>query len=292
MAAMTPGLIARSFRRLCLLPHVRGKSRLEALIEPRVPVPAGRQPIDFPSGMRLELDLESTYERGFYFRNCEADTCATIEALLRPGMRFVDCGANIGFYSIVAASRVGAAGEVSAFEPTPSSFARVERNIALNRLGNAKAFPFALGAADGSAEVYQFDPRFHGLNTLAKSNGATAIASCRVRALDSLLDEGLVPPPHVMKIDVEGSEWNVLRGAERLLRSPEAPILILELSRLTFARFGYTPEELLAWLRSRRDFRLEWPFFGRRAEVAPGARLPHYEAVDADFAANYVLYPR
>lgn len=288
---MTPGLLARSFRRLCLLPHVRGKSRLEAMIEPLVPVAHGRQPVEFPSGMLLELDLSSDYERGLYFRNCEADTFTMIETLLTPGMRFLDCGANIGFYSVVAGRRVGSTGGVFAFEPTPSSFARLQANLALNGLAWAVPFPLALGASNGKAAVYEFDADHHGLNTLAKSDGATEVAACEVRALDSLLAEGRVRPPHVMKIDVEGSEWDVLRGAEKLWRSTEAPTIVIELSRQTFARFGYTPEDLLAWLRSVRDFRLEWPFFGRRQVVTAGARLPHYDAVDPDFGANYVLYP-
>ena len=81
----------------------------------------------------------------------------------------------------------------------------------------------ALGAAAATAEVYEFNAQHHGLNTLAKSDGATAIAACEVRPLDALVDEKLVRPPHVMKLDVEGSEWDVLRGAERLWRSPDAP---------------------------------------------------------------------
>lgn len=285
----TPGPTARLFRWLSLQRHFRGKSRLEALLEPFVPLPADA--IDFPEGFAMQLSPASPTERALYFRDAEPETCAFIRDFLRPGMRFADCGANLGFYTLLASRRVGATGHVDAFEPTAATFARLVRHIELNRCGNVNAFPLALGAATGTARIYRMDEENHGMNSLAGDTSAE-IGLCEVRAFDELLASGAVQPPDLMKIDVEGSELGLLRGAEGLLRHTDCPTLVIELSRATMRRFGYRPEDLVDWLLSIRPFSIEWPRLGRLRPVDPGQPLPHYSALGADHGANYVFRPR
>jgi hypothetical protein len=155
---MTPGAAARLFRWFSLRPHFRGKSRLEALLEPLVRWPASGTPVEFPDGFRMELRAESAYERSFYFRNAEPETYAFIRDFLRPKMVFTDCGANLGVYTLLASVRVGSGGHVAAFEPVPATFARLTHHLRLSGCANVSAHPIALGARTGVARVYQPPP--------------------------------------------------------------------------------------------------------------------------------------
>lgn len=131
------------------------------------------------------------------------------------------------------------------------------------------------------------------MNSLAPAEGCrTVLGMCEVRALDELIAAGeMDATPDLVKIDVEGSELDLLRGAERLLREGPAPTLILELSRAKTRRFDYRPEDLLAYLLSVRSYRIKWWFLGRAHVVDVSRPLPHYAALGPDHGANYVFHP-
>jgi FkbM family methyltransferase len=289
---MVPGLAARAFRWFALLPHFKGKSRLEALVEPFIPMPVGAPVLDFPSGFSMKLRMGSLYERGLYFHDCEPDTAALLRRLLRPGDRFLDCGANLGFYTLLAATLVGPSGHVDAVEPTPATYGRLGDNVALNRLGNVTTHQLALGATMGRASVFGLSDDNHGMNLVAPANSEGAlVGTCDVETIDGLVERGVIPRPAVMKIDVEGSELALLRGAEQLLRNAP-PVIVIELSRFTARRFGHTPEDIVAYVRSLGDFVIEYPALGRIQPVSVGSTLPHYRQVGTDAAANYIFRPR
>jgi FkbM family methyltransferase len=275
-----------------MAPYFRGKHRIEGLIEPFARLPPQRRLTTFPDGMVMAIDPASSFERGFYFRSGEPDTYAFLRASLAPGNVFFDCGANVGFFSLVAARLVGPRGRVCAFEPTPATFARLLRNIEVNRSDNVTAFRVALGDSPGTARVIQFSADNHGMNTIAPGvTGGEDVGGCPVRTLDYLIAAGDAPAPHLMKVDVEGSELALLKGAARLLAGPRSPTLIVELSRYTTRRFGYEPEAVVEYLLTLRNYRVEWPFLGRTHVVERGAVLPHYALLGGDHGANYVFRP-
>jgi FkbM family methyltransferase len=286
---MKPGSPARCFRWFALRSHFKGKSRIEAMLEPLIPLPPI---VDFPDGFAMEIDAASSPERWVYFRDMEPDISRFIRSFLRPGMVFADCGANLGFYSLLASRRVYPEGGVDAFEPTPSTFERLRRNVALNHAGNVVTHACALGARRATARVFRVEPRSHAMNALLPGDGVgEVVGECEVRPLDELILDGEMDPPDLMKIDVEGFELEVLRGAEALLRGPRPPTIIIELSRATTRRLGYEPEEILTFLRALRPWRVEWPFLGRTRVVGPGDSLPHYAALGSDHGANYIARP-
>jgi FkbM family methyltransferase len=168
------------------------------------------------------------------------DDAGILRRYLRPGDVFVDVGANIGVHSLIGANLVGNAGHVYAFEPHPRTFKFLRGNVRLNRTANMTITNCAVG---GEAGALRFtDMRSDDQNQVAGSGIEVEAAT-----LDSLL-----PPSRVrlLKIDTEGFELFVLRGANDVLKRTD--VIVFECFEPHFARFGYTVEDVFSLLRDRR----------------------------------------
>ncbi len=166
----------------------------------------------------------------FVFGTHEAPVQRVLEKVLRPGAVFLDVGANVGFYSVIAARLVGGAGRVVSFEPVPTNCKCIAHNAGLNGFSQITARGEALGEAEGEAEFILSGHATWG--RLASVGVPPADPAGRmkvqIRRLDTLVEQGLVPQPGVMKIDVEGSELPVLTGARRTIEASR-PSMIIEL---------------------------------------------------------------
>ena len=151
-----------------------------------------------------------------------------IKRFLRPGMTLVDVGANKGDFTLIAARLAGDRGTVLSFEPEPTNFHWLERSIALNEYRNVRAYRVALGDTEGAAQLYLGAKS--GWHTLV-SNYHRGLGSQTIetRTLDSVLHEAALPKADMIKIDVEGWELPVLRGAIQTLRSSDGAIVLLDL---------------------------------------------------------------
>ena len=182
----------------------------------------------------------------------ETQEVRLILRLLGSGRTFLDIGANVGYFALAAAKRDPDA-LVLAVEPCAETFGTLERNIRLNGLSNVRAVQTALADYVGTAQMNVNAPGKDGLNTL----GTPSHVACRVvgqesvpvTTLDNLLASEGVSEVHVMKVDVEGAELLVFRGAQALLSSPSAPIILYEGFAQTMRGFGYGPSEVALLLR-------------------------------------------
>ncbi len=147
---------------------------------------------------------------------------------LRPGGVFVDAGAYHGWYTLVASKVVGEGGRVVAFEPNPDTFSILTRNIALNDCQNVQAFNVALSNADGRVWIYKSsgDGIASSLGKFRETEGREYVAT---RRLDDILEELKIRRVDFMKIDVEGSEANLLQGAIRTLNASR-PTVVFEIN--------------------------------------------------------------
>jgi FkbM family methyltransferase len=175
----------------------------------------------------------------FAFREYYEPELAYLEKILSPGKVFVDVGANFGVYTLVASRIVGEAGMVLAFEPTAESFAILRRNIQLNQFSNVRSFQVALAQMRGKAWLY------HGWDPVGNSLGKDLLCGdegeeVQTEALDQRLEENGVDRVDAIKIDVEGAEELVLRGAIRCLTT-QSPIVIFEFNPGCAARLGLSP---------------------------------------------------
>jgi FkbM family methyltransferase len=130
---------------------------------------------------------------------------------LRPGDIVFDVGANVGFYSLLAAVRVGASGRVYAFEPLPRNLDCLRRNLTLNQIANVDIVEAAVAAEPG---VVTFDTGAH--PSLGRIDPAGSL-SVRSVMLDGLVSSAALPIPTVIKMDIEGGEVAALEGARNTL---------------------------------------------------------------------------
>jgi FkbM family methyltransferase len=151
---------------------------------------------------------------------CEGEIIL-FERLLHPGDVVVDVGANIGTHTLALSKLVGSAGAVHALEPQREIYHLLCKNIENNGLRNAKAYWAAAGATTGSCRLPKLDySRAHNFAAVAVGNGDVEVP---LLAIDDLN----LPRANLIKIDVEGAECEVLRGAETTVRRLR-PILYVE----------------------------------------------------------------
>ena len=141
------------------------------------------------------------------------------------GMTFLDVGANLGYYTALAARAVGPNGRVLAVEPDPDSFGYLEQTIAANAIGNVKAFPVAASDAHAMLPLYiSTDNR--GDNRLYASDEERPQVEVEARPLDALLRENKIETVDLIKIDVQGYEPKVIAGLrETIIASPNLTLL-------------------------------------------------------------------
>ena len=170
---------------------------------------------------------------------------------LKPGMVFYDLGANIGFFSLLAARLVGVTGNVFCFEPDPEIASRLRRNIESNGFKNVTVFEAGIWSANGPVNFVSSDVSSpdHGVGKFLSDNEGPNGTPTQCFALDEFIRNA--PPPDVIKCDVEGAEVEVFRGAEHLLASRH-PLILCELHseaneiflREYFSRLGYVMQSM------------------------------------------------
>jgi FkbM family methyltransferase len=195
---------------------------------------------------------EDLYFRGTF----ETGTSELIRKVLRPGDVALDIGANLGWYTVLIAKAVGL-GRCHAFEPLPELFQRLKANCEANHLeGTVELNEVALGEREGTAELYTFQNLGAGSTSLSKlgRNDYSAV-SVPIVTLDSYLRARQIPRVDFIKIDVEGAEMSVLKGAGVVLRARRSPVWLIEMNVETSKSFGYAPEDLLEFLLQRNTYR-------------------------------------
>lgn len=165
---------------------------------------------------------------GYILGTSEPHVQQALALLVDGGDVVYDIGANIGFFSILAARLTGPTGHVVAFDPLASNAERIVHNSSLNGFDWVEVRTIAVGREDGDARFLVSEVSSWGrLASTGRHEGHTGETGVRVQTLDSIVASG-TRPPQVVKIDVEGAEADVLDGA-RVTIGAHRPRLIIEL---------------------------------------------------------------
>jgi FkbM family methyltransferase len=172
---------------------------------------------------------------------------------VRPGMTVLDVGAHHGLYTLLAAKRVGKRGRVISFEPSPRERKRLKEHVRINWLSNVQVEGVALGSESGTALLYQVDGKEDFCNSLRKPTVKGGVTEVQVRliSLDSFAAERDLAKIDFLKIDAEGAELGILKGAEKLLGSAGRPVLMCEAAGIRTESWGYSPIQIVSCLEER-----------------------------------------
>lgn len=200
------------------------------------------------NGINYKLDLSSFNNWAIFWEiEVELEAKRKLFSLLKEGDNFIDIGAHVGQITLEAARIVGKNGKVFSFEPHPKTFAQFEHNIALNNFNNITACNFGLGDEVGEFYVEVIDENNAGMNRITKDNKSNI--SVEVKILDDYLLNTDIKKVDFIKVDVEGFEYKVLKGAENTLLKWH-PVLFVELDDVTLKAQNSSPKELLIYLNS------------------------------------------
>ncbi len=218
--------------------NFRGKARILHAI-------SGKQgeKVDQIFGYKIKLDLVDYIQRSVYLRTFEPQESAWVKNYLKPGMTFVDVGANIGYFTLMAASLVKSHGVVLAFEPSPYAFNRLDQTVKNNHLTQVKTVQS--GLSDSTGAIKLFVPKLPGNhNSTMIANDESDAIEVPIQRLDDYLSANAITEIDFMKIDVEGFEPNVIRGAAKYLEARKIKAILCEFNKYWLTANNSSPDLL------------------------------------------------
>jgi FkbM family methyltransferase len=235
---------------LRVTPSFRGKWRLREMWQ-RTVADGDHRIARLPDGSILEVRLDVLYEQMVWLQDEEWDELRYLQNKLRPGDVFIDVGANIGLWTLVAATSVGPSGRVFSFEPNPTTFDRLSENIKLNgKVSRVEAFSKAV-SADERVVSFVCD-RQHNLSAISSSGDGPYTKRVPTLALDCLLANKLVVSRLAgIKLDTEGHELEALQGASGLIEE-RRPWLIVEFNTALLASDALGDWSVYQFLAAKR----------------------------------------
>lgn len=218
------------------------------MIGARLTYPIAPRVVRSQLGFKIEIrDYKEHIQSYIYWLGTfEPRESAVVRGLVRPGDYVMDAGANIGWFSLLASSIVGATGKIFAFEPFGATADHLDRDLALNGVSNVEVHRIALSDSSGKAK----------LTMIERGNIGTASLFARDADEGEIVDTGrldaIVPKRRfkLLKMDVEGAELRVLRGAQELLQAGRIENILFEINNAALRRAGSSCAELIAFVKS------------------------------------------
>ncbi len=214
-----------------------------------------------------ECHVRSTDFLIYYFGMVDGRETRAFSRLVEPGDVCVDAGANSGWYTLLFSELTGPDGEVHAFEPDPRAFAQLRDNVALSRSRSVvRLNNVALGRSSGTLPLYTaYNTQLSSLHPISpdflprQGEPSASGGQCQVpvTTLDAYAGMAGLERVDVIKLDVEGSEFDVLRGGERIIRMGMVPpVLFVELNPGADRQAGFSVHEMIAWLDAKVGYHL------------------------------------
>jgi len=215
------------------------------------------------------------------FENAEL---AFVQKFLQPGMTVLDVGAHQGIYSVLTSRRVGSSGRVFAFEPSPRERRALRVNLAINFCWNVAVQALAIASQETTDDLFVVQGSQTGCNSLRPPDVLSATKPVRVRVstLDQWALRNRISRVHFIKLDVEGAELEVLKGAATLLQNPPRPVILAEVQDVRTIPWGYCAKEILTLLS---DAGYTW------FRLLPDGSLDELDLTPKAFEGNFVACP-
>lgn len=222
------------------------------LLRKKLHPPTGEFIVDVKIGgdVKLKVNICQQYCGDMYYGvGFEQDELDLVKRFVDFGDVFIDVGANIGVYTLVASRLVGENGQVHAFEPLSAAYGLLQENVKLNRAENVRLNRVAVGDTVGEVDLYVNAQA--ALTGLGKTNRGLLLDVQKVPiwTLDDYSRRFGIQSIDFLKIDVEGFEGHVLRGAEKLIANSPNLIIMSELANKNFVPLGFSVKDVVKWMR-------------------------------------------
>jgi FkbM family methyltransferase len=197
------------------------------------------------NGVKMIVDTSDIcITPSLFAKNYEMNEAKLFKNIVKAGMTVVDIGAHIGYYTLLASRQVGVSGKVYAFEPNPTNFNLLLRNIKLNHINNVVAVNKAVSNTNDSRKLFIDKKKFSGSHSLAVNNLETDDKAesiiVETMTLDSYFDDTKID---LIKIDAQGAEGLILEGGYKTFKNTAS--ILMEFWAYGIRNFGHKPEELL-----------------------------------------------
>jgi FkbM family methyltransferase len=223
--------------------------------------------VAYVHGRRMYLDPRDTLA----LASGEFEPFATqvVTRLVRPGQLVVDVGASIGYYTLIFADLVGPQGKVYAFEPDPTNFALLRRNVRLNHHRNVVLERAAVADRSGQLTLYLAHENVGDHRIFDYYGDRRGLSVPCLRLDDRLAGERI----DLIKLDIQGAEWSALRGMDDVLRKNPGVVVLTEYAPMLLAQFGVEPARYLQRLEEQRFCFYDLDERARRLSAASVASL-------------------
>ncbi|WP_427875197.1 FkbM family methyltransferase [Flavobacterium sp. MMS24-S5] len=236
---------------------------------------------NFIGGMKFYAQKgEAGIVANIYYKLFDYEESIFVINNLKENDLFVDIGANVGHFSLLAAGMCKA--NVIAFEPIPQTFEKLNRNVSLNNLSNIiETVNIGIGKEDA---ILNFTTNRGVMNSVASGNEAQVI-EIQVKKLDDVLKNKF---PVFLKIDVEGYEYFVLQGASEVLSSKSLKFIIIELNFST-SKYGHTNEKIFELLSLHDFVPIEYDTVTKQIKILPSYNKNKFNTIfiKKDSIENY-----
>lgn len=209
-----------------------------------------RRRVDY-RGISFYADVSDSMDHVVYY-GIQDPAQEKLFSLVKPGMNVMDVGTNIGLTALMFAKLVGDEGKVFGFEPDPLNHSKAAKNISLNKFKTLQLFNIGLGDTEGQATIYNVNQGNRGMLRILNKPEASEMfdkTTINLTTIDRFMCKQQLNGIDLVKIDVEGFELNVLKGASGLL-STRHPVLFIELDDNNLMEQNASALELLRYLWS------------------------------------------
>lgn len=224
-----------------------------------------RIPFSLPGGIQIMLEKNNQLSFAIY-QGFEEEELAFVQDFLRLGMGFLDIGANVGLFSLYAAKILKDSAPCIAVEPASKTRQKLEENLGLNHLSQVQILPLAFSDAQGELPLLLAEDGFDAFHSFAQPfmGGQMGQEIVQTQTLDNWSQENpdLAAAIRLIKLDVEGWEVKVLKGAAHWLAKRDAPILLVEFTEANARQAGHSCVEL-----SETLFQLGYTLFRYQANT-------------------------
>jgi len=222
----------------------------------------------------------------------EPETTQFVERVLKEGDCVVDIGAHIGYFSLLAAKIVGEHGTVLSFEPEKKNYNQLKQNIAMNGLTKIKTFNIALSSEKKEGKLFVnsdndgghalWDISTHSFNK--KSRHDHVKQAVTIATLDRIIQAESIDRIHLIKIDTEGTEHNILQGSLNTIKRCKIPYIICEINRFGLKQMGTTETRLREFMKE-----LGYETYLIRPEEPKLLRLSPGDQIETTYVFNVVF---